>query len=118
MTYVQDMVNHVVRPQLTKILSWKVGLATDWSAAVGKSGKYMHRFLSAEDWQEYLSTWFSCDGNEAWEASLRMCVLFDRAAREVGEGLGYEYNQTEAENSLMYFKHVRTLPEDAKDICL
>lgn len=116
MTYVQDMVNHVVRPQLMKILSWKVGLATDWSAAVGKSGKYMHRFLPAKDWQEYLSTWFSCDGNEAWEAMLLMCALFDRTAKEVGEGLGYAYHRTEAENSLMYFKHVRTLPEDAKEI--
>ena len=116
LTYVQDMVNHVVRGQLTKVLSWKIGLATDWSAAVGKSGKYMHRFLSSEDWQEYLSTWFSCDVNEAWEAMLRMCALFDRTAREVGAGLGYEYNRTEAENSLMYFKHVQTLPEDAKEV--
>lgn len=116
LTYVQDMANYVVRPQLTKMLSWKIGLATDWSAAVGKSGKYMYRFLPGEVWQEYLSTWFSCDVNEAWEAMLLMCAMFERTAKEVGEGLGYEYNRTEAKNSRMYFEHVRTLPEDAKEI--
>ena len=38
MTYVQHMVNHVVRIQLEKLLSWKVGLITDWSVSAGKSG--------------------------------------------------------------------------------
>lgn len=116
LTYVQDMVNHVVRKQLEKMLSWKVGLVTDWSAAVGKSGKYMHRWLPKSDWEEYLSTWFSCDVKEAWDAMLRMCGLFDRIALEIGAGLGYQYNQTEAAHSLAYFKHVRMLPKDAKEI--
>lgn len=116
LTYVQDMVNHVVREQLQKMLSWKIGLLTNWSAAVGKSGKYMYRWLPKEEWEEYLSTWFSCDVKEAWEANVRMCTLFDRTAKEVGAGLGYEYNQTEAENSFSYFKHVRTLSADAKGV--
>ena len=116
MTYVQHMVNHVVRIQLEKLLSWKVGLITDWSVSVGKSGKYMNRWLPEKDWTEYLSTWFSCDVKEAWEAAGRMCALFDRTAKEVGAGLGYEYNQTEAENSFSYFRHVRMLPADAEEV--
>ena len=116
MTYVQHMVNHVVRIQLEKLLSWKVGLITDWSVSVGKSGKYMNRWLPEKDWTEYLSTWFSCDVKEAWEAAVRMCALFDRTAKEVGAGLGYEYNQTEAENSFSYFRHVRMLPADAEEV--
>lgn len=116
MTYVQHMVNHVVRIQLEKMLSWKVGLITDWSVSAGKSGKYMNRWLPEKDWTEYLSTWFSCDVKEAWEAAVRMCALFDRTAKEVGAGLGYEYNQTEAENSFSYFKHVRMLPADAEEV--
>lgn len=116
MTYVQHMVNHVVRIQLEKLLSWKVGLITDWSVSVGKSGKYMNRWLPEKDWNEYLSTWFSCDVKEAWEAAVRMCTLFDRTAKEVGAGLGCEYNQTEAENSFSYFRHVRMLPRDAEEV--
>lgn len=116
MTYVQHMVNHVVRIQLEKLLSWKVGLITDWSVSVGKSGKYMNRWLPEKDWNEYLSTWFSCDVKEAWEAAVRMCTLFDRTAKEVGAGLGYEYNQVEAENSFSYFRHVRMLPRDAEEV--
>ena len=98
------------------MLSWKIGLLTNWSVAVGKSGKYMYRWLPKEEWEEYLSTWFSCDVKEAWEASVRMCILFDRTAREVGTELGYKYNQEEAENSFSYFKYVRTLSADAKEV--
>jgi len=116
MTYVQHMVNHIVRIQLEKLLSWKVGLITDWSVSAGKYGKYMNRWLPEKDWNEYLSTWFSCDVKEAWEAAVRMCTLFDRTAKEVGAGLGYEYNQVEAENSFSYFRHVRMLPGDAEEV--
>lgn len=114
--YVQDMVNHVVRKQLEKLLSWKIGIRTDWSVSIGKSGKYMYRWLTDGDWEQYLSTWFSCDVREAWEAVLRMCELFDRTAREVGEKLGFTYNAVEAENSLAFLKHVRELPKDAKEV--
>ena len=117
LTYVQDMVNHVVRRQLTKLLSWKIGLITDWSVSIGKSGKYMYRFLPKEDWEKYLSTWFSCDVHEAWDAVLRMCDLFDKTAREVAAGLGCTYNEKEALGSLSYLKHVRELPKDAKEVC-
>lgn len=114
--YVQDMVNYVVRKQLEKLLSWKIGIQTGWSVSVGKSGKYMYRWLTDGDWKQYLSTWFSCDIREAWEAVLRMCELFDRTAREVAEGLGFTYNVVEAENSLAFLKHVRELPGDAKEV--
>lgn len=113
MTYVQDMTNLYVRPELGKILSWKVGILTDFSVSVGKSGKYMYRWLEPEEWQEYLSTWFSCDVEEAWEAVLRMCMLFEKTAIFVGEQLGYEYNREEGENAFGYLKQVKDMPREA-----
>ena len=113
MTYVQDMTNLYVRPELGKMLSWKVGILTDFSVSVGKSGKYMYRWLEPEEWQEYLSTWFSCDVEEAWEAVLRMCRLFEKTAIFVGEQLGYEYNREEGENAFGYLKQVKDMPREA-----
>lgn len=112
-TYVQDMTNMTVRKQLEKMLSWKVGILTDFGVCVGKSAKYMYRWLPKEEWEAYLSTWFSCDVEEAWDAVLRMCILFEKTARYVGKELGYEYNQTEGANAYVYLEHVRALPKDA-----
>lgn len=116
MPYVQDMVNFHVRKQLEKMLAWKVGILTGFSVSVGKSGKYMYRWLEEEEWKTYLSTWFSSDREEAWEAVFRMCDLFRQTARYVGGELGYEYNETEGANSRGFLEHVRGLPKDAAEV--
>lgn len=116
MPYVQDMVNFHVRKQLEKMLAWKVGILTGFSVSVGKSGKYMYRWLEKKEWDIYLSTWFSADPEEAWEAVLRMCGLFRQTAEYVGRELGYEYNEAEGANSLGFLEHVRGLPRDAAEI--
>ena len=116
MPYVQDMVNFHVRKQLEKMLAWKVGILTGFSVSVGKSGKYMYRWLEKEEWETYLSTWFSSDPEEAWEAVFRMCDLFRQTAEYVGRELGYEYNATEGANSRSYLEHVHRLPKDAMEV--
>lgn len=115
-TYVQDMTNEIVRPQLQLMLSWKVGILTDFGVSVGKSAKYMYRWLAQEEWEEYLATWFGCNTQEAWEAVLRMCRLFEQAAKFVGSHLGFAYNQMEGINAYSYLEHVRRLPKDAKEV--
>ena len=52
-TYAQDMMNYYVRPMLLKMLSWKVGILTDFSVSVGKSGKYMNKWLLDDDYEMY-----------------------------------------------------------------
>ncbi|MDE6016261.1 MAG: aminoglycoside 6-adenylyltransferase [Acetatifactor sp.] len=43
-----------MRPQLVKILSWKIGNETDFSVSVGKSAKYMYRWLEPTVWERFL----------------------------------------------------------------
>lgn len=114
--YAQDMVNLYVRPQLTSLLSWKVGIKTGFSVSVGKSGKYLYRWLPPEDWSEYLATYGPGNAEGMWEAAGVMCRLFDHAAREVSRELGFGYNKREAENCMAFLRHVRALPEDASAI--
>lgn len=114
MTYVQDMANFVVRKELERVMAWKVGIRTDFSVSIGKSAKYMYKWLEEETYQKYLSTYFRGSVSEAWEAIDRMCELLEETAREVALSLGYAYNEEEGRAARMFLNHVRNLPSDAK----
>ncbi len=115
-TYVQDMLNFYIRTELEKMLSWKIGADNDFAVSIGKSGKYMHRFLTKEEWKQYLSTYSVAETEACWEAVGRMCGLFEKTALYVGEKLGYAYNMEEGKNCQSFLEHVRRLPKDAKEI--
>jgi len=114
--YVQDMINLYIRPQLVKLLAWKIGLKTGFSCSIGKSGKDMHRWLSGEEWKRFLDTYADAEPEHIWKAVMGMCSLFDGTARELADKFSYPYNVPEAENCTAYLEHVRKLPADADKI--
>ena len=114
--YVQDMANFIVRKQLEKMLSWKIGIITRFSVSVGKSAKYMNKWLDKSDWESYLATYFSSNIEEIWESVMIMCDLFENTAIFVGKELGYEYNSLEGRKAKEFLKHVRQLSKDASEI--
>lgn len=116
MPYVQDMANFHVRKQLEKMLTWKAGILTDFTVSAGKSAKYLYRWIEKEEWEIYLSTYFGCETEAAWDAIERMCDLFTKVALWVGTRLGYPYNALEADHARFFLEHVRQLPEDATEI--
>lgn len=111
--YVQDMINYHIRPQLVKLLEWETGTLTDFKVSCGKSGKYLYRWLPAEWWERFLQTYSGGRVEEIWNAVFVMCDLFDEAARDVGQKLGYPYHEEEARNGRKHLEHVYGLPEDA-----
>lgn len=114
--YVQDMLNLYIRPQLVKILSWKIGIEKKWSVSIGKSGKYMYRFLGQEDWNMFLKTYASYQIDEIWDSVIIMCELFDKTAKGTSRALNFIYETEEANASFEYLKHIRQLPKDTKAI--
>lgn len=114
--YVQDMVNLVVRKELTRLLAWKIGCENNFRVSIGKSGKYMYRFLTKAEWQQYLSTYFGANTEEAWEAVMEMCSLFEQTAKFLGMQMNYHYNAEEGKNSRGFLERVRSLPKDAAEI--
>ena len=114
--YVQDMLNYVVRKQLEKMLSWKVGVITDYSVSVGKSAKYMYKWLSNQEWKIYLRTYCRADINDIWQSVDEMCSLFKETAVWVAEELQYPFNDKEAENCMKFLNAVKNLSKDAKEI--
>ena len=113
--YVQDMMNFVIRKQLEKVLAWKIGIMTDFSVSVGKSAKYMYRWLSKKEYEAYLSTYFAGTAEDGWRAVFAMTGLFSEVAPEVAEKLGYAYNLDEERGCMEFLEHVRSMPEDADD---
>ena len=108
--YVQDMANHVVRPQLAGMLGWKVGVLTDFSVSVGKSSKYMRFWLSDEEYARYLSTYFGSSANGAWQAVWQMAALFEETAVWVADKLGFSYDRAEGQAAQKHLRFVQNLP--------
>ena len=104
--YVQDMANFVVRKELEKMLSWKVGIKTDFKVSIGKSAKYISKYLESDIYENYLKTFFTCDIELAWKSIFLMCDLFEKMALEVAKQFGYTYNFDEAKNAREFLEMV------------
>ena len=114
--YVQDMINFCVRKQLEKVLSWKIGIKTDFSVSVGKSAKYMYKWLEQEEYDEFLATYATGNTQDCWQAVFKMTDLFSKTAKNVAEELGYTYNSKEENACIDFLNIVHDLPRDAKEI--
>ena len=105
----------LIRKQLESVLSWKIGIETDFSVSVGKSAKYMYKWLSKEEYDAYLSTYFMGTVEDGWRAVFAMTELFSAVAPGVAEKLGYEYSFEEKQSCMEFLEHVRNMPEDADE---
>ena len=114
--YVLDMINFAVRPQLKRLLEWKIGIENDFSINVGKSGKYMKKYLYEKEYQQFLATYSIAEMESIWNSVFEMCDLFQRTAAELSKRKKFVYNFEQAKNSLSFLQHVRKLPANAKEI--
>ncbi len=114
--YTMDMINYHVRPMLGKMLSFYIGIENDFSVSLGKSYKYMDKYLSEELYKRYLDTYKACDIKSIWQTVFDMCSLFEDVSTSVFKSLNVNYNKEEAINSLAFLKRVYSLPKDAKEI--
>ncbi|MBO4640090.1 MAG: aminoglycoside 6-adenylyltransferase [Treponema sp.] len=107
--YVNDMLSFVLRKELEKLISWKIGIKTDFSVSTGKSAKYMYKWISEEEYKTYLST-YSCGSVESCrEATFRMVKLFSETALFVAKSLEFEYNQDEEKASVEYLQKTQAM---------
>ena len=75
----------------------------------------MKEYLPPEVYSRFLATYGSAGEEEVWERVFAMCDLFQETALEVGESLGYSYNQQEARGSRLFLEYARALPKDASE---
>jgi aminoglycoside 6-adenylyltransferase len=115
-TYAKQMLDDYVREQLMKMLSWYVGIRTDFQKSPGKLGKYLEKYLEPELWQLMLNTYSDADYDHTWDALLTMGNLFRFIAIPVAEHFGFTYPYGDDERVTAHLRHVRNLPPDAEEL--
>ncbi|MDR0793396.1 MAG: aminoglycoside 6-adenylyltransferase [Chitinophagaceae bacterium] len=94
---------NLMRQQLLSMLSWSVGIETSFSLSVGKSYKYLNKYVSKETWDALLKTYKNDTIDFMWDSLILCCNLFQETEKYVSEKLGYqcpEYNK----NVINYLK--------------
>jgi len=105
--YAMEMYNCHVRDMLNHMVSWYIGISTDFSVSSGKMGKYFKNHLPADIYAEYLATYSDSEPNHLWEAVFAGCALFRKLALAVAKKLGFHYRLDEDENMNKYLRHVQ-----------
>ena len=101
-TYAQEQLNRYVRPELIRMLSVKAALPHDFTVSTGKCGKYLSRYLSAEEYEQLLSTYCRAEAEDEWRALLAAYDLFERTAEIVAAALDYPSERGQIQKSLHY----------------
>ncbi|MEG0176624.1 MAG: aminoglycoside 6-adenylyltransferase [Anaerorhabdus sp.] len=102
--YAIDHLNQIVRHELLRMISWKVGIETGFSLSVGKNFKYINKYIDEDLWNRLLSTYRMDSYENVWEALLICHELFREVSKEVSDILGFIYPE--------YDKNITRYAED------
>ena len=92
----------LLRNELIRMLSWKVGFENSFSVSVGKNAKYLEKFISKDIWNELKKTYKTTSYIEQKEVLESLICLFEKAAQEVACFLTTTYPQETAHQILAY----------------
>lgn len=86
-----DHLSDVVRKELLRMLSWKIGIERGFDFSLGKNYKFMEKYLPAELWERLMSTYRMGSYGEMWEALEQCMALFREVSAETAARLGCRY---------------------------
>ncbi|MCU9614763.1 aminoglycoside 6-adenylyltransferase [Caldibacillus lycopersici] len=107
--YAFDHLNFYVRPMLLKMLSWQVGIDTNFTISIGKNGKYLKSFLTNEQWKKLLCTYPDGNDENIWNSLFQMFQLFRSTAQYVAGNFNFSYNFSEDKRVTDYVHYVQKL---------
>jgi aminoglycoside 6-adenylyltransferase len=115
--YAKGMFDEVIRnEELMQMLTWHIGLKTDFRVSPGKMGKYFQKYLEPELWDSLLKTFSDASYKNTWDALFAACDLFRRVAIPLAEHYGFEYPFEDDRRVFAHLEHVRSLPRDAREV--
>lgn len=85
----------IVRDMLLQMMTWQVGIKTDFKISIGKNYKYLRPFVKPELWQKLMVTYELGTETKIWDALDVMLAMFEIACDRVGDSLNYSYNRHE-----------------------
>jgi len=104
--YAKEMVEIVVRPMFMNVIAWQIGIDTNFSVSIGKSGKLIKNYLQPELYDSILKTYSDHILENNWKALFLMTDIFGQLAQAVAKKLEFNYILTEEENVKTYLKNV------------
>lgn len=116
--YAIDHLNTYVRPMLLQMITWQVGIHTDFQISVGKNHKYLQQYVDPAVWTQLLATYPQADDEQIWQALHQTGDLFRHVALDVATQLHFEYDNVQDQQVSAYLEHIRTLSPQAQDFYL
>jgi len=89
--YAIDHLNIHVRPNLLRMMSWKIGREKGFDFSLGKNYKSINQYLPKEDWEMLLSTYDDSSYASMWRALFTCHQLFRKYSKSVAEAFGFPY---------------------------
>lgn len=89
--YATDYLNQTLRSELFRMISWKVGIETDFTKSVGKSQRFLEQRVSKDLWNRIMATYNMESYDNLWETLFLLHELFREVSLEVAEKLGFDY---------------------------
>jgi aminoglycoside 6-adenylyltransferase len=114
--YAKYILDSSIREQLMKMLTWHVGIKTQFTDGPGKFGKHLKQHLEPTHWAMLEKTYSDASYENTWEALHTMCDLFRIIATGVAEYFHFDYPYDDDERVSTHLKHVQSLPRDATEI--
>ena len=107
----KEILDHFMKQEHVRpMLEWHYEIEHGWTVKPGLHGRRMKRWLRPDLWQELEQTYAGAGLEENWSALFRTIALMRRAAREVGEKLGYAYPQELDRKAVGYLEKIRNSP--------
>jgi aminoglycoside 6-adenylyltransferase len=114
--YAKYMLDNAVREQLTKMLTWHVGIKTQFRHGPGKFGKHLKQYIEPVHWSMLEKTYSDASYDKTWEALRMMCDLFRTIAIGVAEYFRFDYPHRDDEKVSAHLKYVQSLPRDSTKV--
>ena len=114
--YAKQILDRYVRAQLMKMVTWYVGVRTQFTRNPGKFGKYLQTYLEPELWEMLTATYSDASYETTWDALLTMCELFSTLANHVAEHFGFDHPHGDQVRVSAHLRHVRNLPSEVTEI--
>ena len=87
---------NLMREELMRMLTWKLGFEKGFNFSIGKDYKYLQNYIPEKDWAQLLRTW-RMESFDHIQASLSACLsLFRDTSKIVSEISGFSYPDYDA----------------------
>ena len=104
--YATDYLNQTLRTELYRMISWNVGIETNFSESIGKSQRFLEQRVSKELWDRIIDTYKMHSYEDLWQTLFLLQDLFREVSKDVAEKLEFPYPEYD-ENITNYIKNLQ-----------